>query len=117
LKKYKSQGNDQIPVELIQAGGEASGADIHKLVRCVWRVGKNCLISRKSLLLYPFSRRVIKLTIVIIVGHHCCQLHTKCYPIALKVKTMKLLGIISVDFDVTDTFFLHSSDTEEKMGV
>jgi hypothetical protein len=31
--------------------------------------------------LYQFTRRVIKLTAVIIVGYHCYQLRTKIYPI------------------------------------
>jgi hypothetical protein len=36
LKKYKSQGSDQIPAELIQAGGEILLAAIHKLINSVW---------------------------------------------------------------------------------
>jgi hypothetical protein len=36
LKKYKSPGNDQIPAELIQAGGEILLSAIHKLVNSVW---------------------------------------------------------------------------------
>jgi hypothetical protein len=34
-------------------------------------IRKNCLISERSLLLYPFTKRVIKLTLIIIVGYHC----------------------------------------------
>jgi hypothetical protein len=36
LKKYKSPGSDQIPAELIQAGGEILLAAIHKLISSVW---------------------------------------------------------------------------------
>jgi hypothetical protein len=36
LKKYKSPGNDKIPAELIQAGGEMLLSAIHKLVNSVW---------------------------------------------------------------------------------
>jgi hypothetical protein len=36
LKKYKSPGSDQIPAELIQAGGETLLSAIHKLVNSVW---------------------------------------------------------------------------------
>jgi hypothetical protein len=36
LKKYKSPGSDQIPAELIQAGGEILVSAIHKLVKLVW---------------------------------------------------------------------------------
>jgi hypothetical protein len=36
LKKYKSPGSDQIPAELIQAGGEALQSEIHKLINSIW---------------------------------------------------------------------------------
>jgi hypothetical protein len=36
LKKYKSPGSDQIPTELIQAGGEIFLSAIHKLINAVW---------------------------------------------------------------------------------
>jgi hypothetical protein len=32
-------------------------------------------MSGRSLLLYQFTRWVIKLTVIIIVGYHCYQLH------------------------------------------
>jgi hypothetical protein len=35
LKKYKSRGSDQIPVELILAGGEILLSAIHKLINYV----------------------------------------------------------------------------------
>jgi hypothetical protein len=35
LKKYKSPGSDQIPTELIQAGGEILLSAIHKLINFV----------------------------------------------------------------------------------
>jgi hypothetical protein len=36
FKKYKLPGNDQIPSELIQAGGEILLSAIHKLINSVW---------------------------------------------------------------------------------
>jgi hypothetical protein len=36
LKRYKSPGVDQIPAELIQAGGEALHSGIHKLIKLMW---------------------------------------------------------------------------------
>jgi hypothetical protein len=36
LKKYRSPGSDQIPTELIQAGGEILLSAIHKLINSVW---------------------------------------------------------------------------------
>jgi hypothetical protein len=80
LKKYKSPGSDQIPAELIRAGGEMLLSTIHKLI--LFGIRKNCLISGRSLFLYQFTKRVIKLTVIIIVGYHCYQLHTKFYQIS-----------------------------------
>jgi hypothetical protein len=36
LKKYKSPGRNQIPAELIQAGGEMLLSAIHKLINSIW---------------------------------------------------------------------------------
>jgi hypothetical protein len=36
LKRYKSPGIDQIPAELIQAGGNTLGSEIHKPINCIW---------------------------------------------------------------------------------
>jgi hypothetical protein len=36
LKRYKSPGIDQIPAELIQAGGNILRSEIHKLINCIW---------------------------------------------------------------------------------
>jgi hypothetical protein len=36
LKKYKSPGSDEIPEELIQAGGKILLSAIHKLINSVW---------------------------------------------------------------------------------
>jgi hypothetical protein len=36
LKRYKSQGVDQIPAELIQAGRETLRSQIHKLIKLIW---------------------------------------------------------------------------------
>jgi hypothetical protein len=73
---------------------------------------------------YQFTRRAIKLIVIIIIGYHCYQLHTKLYQISYfhcSVHTyIKLLGLINAGFGITDQLpirFLHSSDTEEKMGV
>jgi hypothetical protein len=38
LKKHKSPGNDQIPAEVIQAGGEILLSAIHKLITSVWNM-------------------------------------------------------------------------------
>jgi hypothetical protein len=70
LKRYKST-----------TGIEILRSKIHKLIKILFGIRKNCLISGSSLLLYQFTRRVIKLTVVIILGYNCYQLHTTFYPI------------------------------------
>jgi hypothetical protein len=79
LKRYKSPRSVQIRAELNQSGSETLRAEVHKLINSIW-IRKSCLISGRSLLFYQFTRRVIKLTVVIIVGYHCYQLHIKFYP-------------------------------------
>ena len=36
LKRHKSAGTDQIPAELIKAGGRTIRFVIHKLIICIW---------------------------------------------------------------------------------
>jgi hypothetical protein len=36
IKRYKAPGSDQIPTELIQAGGETLHSEIHKLIMLIW---------------------------------------------------------------------------------
>jgi hypothetical protein len=40
LRKHKSPGSDQIPAELIQAGGKILLSAIHKLINSVWNKGE-----------------------------------------------------------------------------
>jgi hypothetical protein len=80
LKKCKLPGNDQIMAELIQAGGETLWSEISIFVNSIWRKEELPEQGRR-LLFYQFTRRAIKMTVVIIEEHHCYQLHTKFYPI------------------------------------
>jgi hypothetical protein len=36
LKSFTSPGTDQIPAELIKAGGEVLCSEIHRLICCIW---------------------------------------------------------------------------------
>jgi hypothetical protein len=49
----------------------------------LFEIGKNCHSSGKTLLLYLSIGRLIKLTVVIIEGYHCYQLHTEFYSVSL----------------------------------
>jgi hypothetical protein len=75
LKRYKSPGIDQIPAEMIQAGGDTLRSDMHKLI--LFGITKNYHISGRNLLLYLFVKRVIKLTALIIEECGYYQLRTK----------------------------------------
>jgi hypothetical protein len=105
LKSYKSPGVDQIPVKLIHTGGETLRTGIHKLIKLIWN--KEELPHQwKSPLRYLFTKRAIKLTVVITEAYHCSQIHTKFYQIFFSLgylhMQMQLLGNINVDFDVID---------------
>jgi hypothetical protein len=77
LKRYKVSGSDQIPAELIKAGGGGIlHSEMHKLIMLIWN--KEQLPHQwQELIVVPIHERVIKLTAVIIEVYHCCQLHIK----------------------------------------
>jgi hypothetical protein len=80
LKRYTLSVNDQIPSKQIkQEVKHYCLRSINSLI--VFGIRKNCLISGRSLLLYQFTKKVIKLTVAIVMGYHCYQLHTEFYPI------------------------------------
>jgi hypothetical protein len=66
LKSYKSPGTDQIPAELIKAGGETLCSEIELFV--LYGIRRNCHSSGGSLLLCQFIKGVIKLAVIIIKG-------------------------------------------------
>jgi hypothetical protein len=81
LEKYKSPGSDEIPAELIQAGGEILLSAIHKLIDSV--LNKEELPDQwKESIIVLVHKRVTKLTVIIIVGYHCYQLHSKFYQLS-----------------------------------
>jgi hypothetical protein len=77
LKKCKSPGSDQISAELIQAGGEILLSEIHKLIDSFWNMEELPDQCKESIIV-PIHKRLTKLTVIIIVGYHCYQFHTKC---------------------------------------
>jgi hypothetical protein len=68
LKRYKSPDSDQIPAELIQAGGEIS---TNLLI--LFGMRKNYVISGRSLLLYQFTKMATTLTEIVLARNHCYQ--------------------------------------------
>jgi hypothetical protein len=81
LKRYKSPGNDEIPAELIQGGGEMLLSAIHKLINSVWN-NEEFPDQWKEPIIVPVQKRVTKLAVIIIVGYHCHQLNTTFYRIS-----------------------------------
>jgi hypothetical protein len=78
LRKYKSPGSYQIPAKLSQTGGEMLLSAIQILINSIWN-NEQLPDQWRSLLLCQFTKRVTKLTEIIIVGYHCYQHHTICY--------------------------------------
>jgi hypothetical protein len=76
LKSYKSLGTDQIPAELIKAGGETS-SEVNLFV--LHGIRRNCHSSGRNILLYQCIKRVIRLTVIIMVSPSY-QLPAKFYP-------------------------------------
>jgi hypothetical protein len=79
LKSCKSPGTDQIPAELIKAGGETLHSEIHRLF-VVYGIRRNCHSSGRNLLLYQFIKRAIRLIVINIEESPSYQLPTKFYP-------------------------------------
>jgi hypothetical protein len=79
LKSYKSPGGNKISAELIQAGGKILRSENYKLNNSVWNE-EELPDQWKESIMYQFIRIAIKLNVVIIVGYHRYQPHTKCYP-------------------------------------
>ena len=63
-KSHKSPGIDQIPAELIKAGGRTICYEIHKIIISIWNK-ENCLRSGRSRSLYLSIRKAIKQVTII----------------------------------------------------
>jgi hypothetical protein len=64
--RLKSPGSEQIPAELIQAGGKMLLSAIHELITSIWY---------KEELPDQWKEPIL-------VEYHCCEIHTKCYRIS-----------------------------------
>jgi hypothetical protein len=84
LKRCKSLGTDQIPTELIQAGGNTLFSEIHKLRNYIWN--KEELPQQwKESTIVPIYKKGVKTDCGngVVDEYHCYQLHIKFYPIFL----------------------------------
>ena len=81
LKNHKSPGIDQIPAELIKAGGRIVCSVIHKLIISIWNKEQLPEEWKESIIvLYLSIRRGIKQIVITIGAYHYCQLHTEFCP-------------------------------------
>jgi hypothetical protein len=60
LERYNSPGIDQIPAELIQAGGETLHSEVYMLIKLIWN--KEELPHQWKESIVVLTKRVIKLT-------------------------------------------------------
>jgi hypothetical protein len=121
LKKYKSPGSDQIPAELIKAGGETLQPEVQKLINSIW--------SKKEL---PDQwKESITVQICKKGGKTDCSnyrgisLLSTSYKILSNILLSRLSPYVNEivgdnqcgfrrNRSTTDQIFLHSSDTGEK---
>jgi len=79
IKSHNHQVTDQIPAELIKAGGRTICYEIHKLITSIWN--KQELPEAWGYIIVTLSIRRVKNKLVIIVeAYHFYQLHKKFYP-------------------------------------
>jgi hypothetical protein len=107
LKRHKSPGTGQIPAELIKAGGSIIRSEIHNLITSIWN--KEELPEEwKESVIVPIYKKGDKTDCI--EAYHFCRLRIKFYPTFFCQSQLhmqrKLLGIISVDFDVTDQLLI-----------
>ena len=79
LKSHKSPSNDQIPAELIKAGGRTICLEIHNLITSIWKKEKLPEEWKDSIII-PIHKKGKKQIAVIIEAYHFCQPLTKFYP-------------------------------------
>jgi hypothetical protein len=56
LKSYKSPGTDQIPAELIKAGGETFCSEMHKRICSIWNKEELPLQWKESIIIQSHKR-------------------------------------------------------------
>jgi hypothetical protein len=78
LRSYKFPGTDQIPTELIKAGGETLYSEIHKLICSVWNMEELPQQWKESIII-PIHEKGDRLIVIIIEESPSYQLPTKFY--------------------------------------
>jgi hypothetical protein len=76
---------------MIKAGGKILLSEIHKLINSVWNKEELLDQWKESIIVPVRKKRMVKLTLIIIVGYHCCQLHT--YFIFIEYPPLKVKSV------------------------
>jgi hypothetical protein len=79
LKNHKSPGNDQIPAELIKAGGRTIRCAINKLIISIWNE-EELPEEWKESIIVPSHKKGDKTDLITTGAYHFCQLLTKFCP-------------------------------------
>jgi hypothetical protein len=108
LKSCKSPCTDQIPAELIKAGGETLYSEIHRLICCIWNK-EELLQQWKESIIIPIHKKGDKTDCNNYRGISLLSTAYKILSNILLARLMKLLGIISVVFVVTDLLWIRFS--------
>jgi hypothetical protein len=124
LKSYKSPGTDQIPAELIKAGGETLYSEIHRLICFVWN--KEELPQQwKESIVVPIYKKGDKTDCN---NYRGISLLSTAYKILSNILLARLTPYVNdiigdhqcgfrCNRSTTDQIFVHSADTRQKMGV
>ena len=79
LKSHRSPSNDQIPAELIKAGGNTIRCAIHKLIIYIWNKEELPDEWTRSIIV-PIHKKGVKQIVITVGADHFCQLRTKFCP-------------------------------------
>ena len=79
LKSYRSPGIDQIPAELIKAGGGTIRCVIYKLIIAFWNKEEMPGEWKESIIV-PIHKKGIKQIVITRGAHHFCQLRKQFCP-------------------------------------
>ena len=79
LKSHKSPSIDQIPAELINAGGSTIRCAIYKLIIVIWN-NEELPGEWEESIIVPIHKKGDKTDVINIEAYHFCQLRTKFCP-------------------------------------
>ena len=120
LKRHRSPDIDQIPAELIKAGGRTIHSEIHKLINSIWNKEELPKEGKESIIVLIYK----KVDITDCSNYRGISLLSPTYKILYKILLSrltpllrKLLVIINVDFDAVGHLLITFVKYLKKMRV